>query len=445
MVPHRDDVEALSSVTGLLLEPGEPSELAERFLAHVARLFPSDAALFYVPAEDSRPVHALGMSASEAARLAAELVEALGVAEPVRHAVEVAGWPQVLAAAASDGGEVRGLVALFSSRPGAYDIERDGRILRHMSRHGAAAVVRARRDRRLVERAERRAVRAEQLERIRSALERHSREVERTMAARGRFFAQMSHELRTPVNAIVGYVDLMQQGVVGRLTARQADVVGRVAASAQQLLGLVNDILDLSKLESGRLTVEHREVDLRMLVRETAGVVELEAARKGLELRVSCPDAAPVLRTDPGRLRQILLNLLSNAVKFTDAGSVSVSVGHLHAAAEPPAAAPPTCRAGSDGWIVLTVEDTGPGIPAEELETIFGEYVQLAVGPRGTGLGLAISRRLAQLLGGELLADSVVGARSTFLLYLPCPAPITEDAAETAADVLGRGAVDART
>ncbi|HEX6940444.1 MAG TPA: HAMP domain-containing sensor histidine kinase [Longimicrobiales bacterium] len=443
MVFHRDDVEALASVACLLLEPAEPEELADRFLARVAELFPSDAGLFHVPGPGRGQVSVVGLSPAVAERLAAELSGA--TAAPPAQGGGIAGWRQSLVALAEVAAAQRAVLALFSSRSGVFDDERDGRLLRHMARQAASAVVRAREDRRVRERTERFAVQAEELERIRSALERHSREVERAMAARGRFFAQMSHELRTPINAIIGYVDLMRQGVLGRLTARQVDIVGRVAASAQQLLGLVNDILDLSKLESGRVTVEDREVDLHALTRETAALVELEAARKGLELRVSCPDPAPAVRTDPNRLRQILLNLLSNAVKFTDTGSVSVAVRHLAAEAAPPSGPAPTCRAGADGWIGITVEDTGPGIPPEELESIFGEYVQLAVGPRGTGLGLAISRRLARLLGGELLADSVVGARSTFVLYLPCPAPATEAPADATADAPAARATDPRT
>src|SRR5690606_18509096 len=142
-------------------------------------------------------------------------------------------------------------------------------------------------------------------------------------------------------------------------------------------------------------------------------------------------DPPPPLRTDAGRLRQILVNLLSNAVKFTDAGRVSVTVRHVpidgdgtaRGAGDDALRAAPACRPGANGWVGFAVEDTGPGIPSEELESIFGEYIQLDEAPRGTGLGLAISRHLARLLGGELVAESVVGARSTFILYLPCPAP----------------------
>lgn len=419
MESRRDDVEAFASVASLLLEPREPGELADRFLARVLGLFRGDAAIFHVPGDGGDRVSAVGLSAADAARLAEEMAGEVGpswapalVARPP--------WAQVLVAwAGTEAASSRAILALFSSRPDVYDVERDGRLLEHLARHGTAAVQRAREDWRLRELAERHAVQVEQLERIRSALERHSRDLEAILAARGRFFAQMTHELRTPINAIIGYIDLMGQGVLGRLTARQAEVLGRLSASAGQLLGVVNDILDLSKLEFGKITTGRQDVDVRTLVREAVALVELEAARKGLELRVHCPDPAPPLRTDPGRLRQILLNLLSNAVKFTDAGRVTVSVRHIPVAADDA----PACRPGADGWVGFAVEDTGPGIPSEELESIFGEYIQLDEAPRGTGLGLAISRHLARILGGELVAESIVGARSTFILYLPCPAP----------------------
>lgn len=425
MESRRDDVEILASVAGLLLEPREPGDLADRFLAGVLGLFPGDAALFHVPGGGR--VSAIGLSPAEADRLAGELgggagrLGAASVVGPGR-------WAQVLVA--EPGATSRALLALFSTRPDVYDPERDGRLLEQLARQGAAAVAHAREHRRIRERAERHAMEAEQIERVRSALERHSREMEGILAARGRFFAQMTHELRTPISAIIGYVDLMGQGVLGRLTARQADVLGRLSASARQLLDLVNEILDLSKLESGKVATGCEEVDLQALVGEAVSMVELEAAHKGLELRVHYADPAPPLRTDAGRFRQILVNLLSNAVKFTDAGRVSVTVRHIRETGATTPAEAPACAPGAAGWIGIAVEDTGPGIPKEELESIFGEYVQLDAATRGTGLGLAISRHLARLLGGELIADSIVGMRSTFVLYLPCPAPPDGAAAE---------------
>ncbi len=448
MNSHRDDVEALAGVAGLLLEARDPGELADRFLAHVMRLFPSDAGLFYVPGKEPPRMSVVGLEPREAYRLAAELYDDLGGAGDTVRRVDRRGaarrWPQVVAVVVGIEADRRGLVALFSTRPDAYDPDRDGRLLRHMARHATSAVTRARAHRRSREEAERFALQAEEIERIRRALERHSRELEWSLAARGRFFALMSHELRTPLNAILGYIDLLDQGVLGRLTPRQTEAVGKVATSARHLLALVNDVLDLSKLEAGRLVIEREPVDLVALAGDAVAAVELEGRRKGLDLYVRCHDALPRVHSDGGRVRQILLNLLSNAVKFTETGSVSIEVRHLSREAPSPTCAAPPCRAGEDGWVGITVEDTGPGIPAAELEAIFGEYVQLGTGPHGTGLGLAISRRLARLLGGELVADSQVGVRSTFVLYLPCPTPIVEAAPDVAPAIPAPGASDRR-
>jgi len=231
-------------------------------------------------------------------------------------------------------------------------------------------------------------------------------EAARATSMKERFFAQMSHELRTPVNAVLGYSSLIADGLAGEAPPAVLEMVGRIRRSAQHLLELVNDVLDLSRLEAGKLRIEPEEFDLAALVRDTLPSVEPQAVAKGLALTVT---GAPSLRitSDPARVRQILLNLISNAVKFTEGGSVTIDVSPL-----------------GDDRARLSVADTGVGIAPEDLERVFGEFVQ--VGPPkegGTGLGLTISRRLAHLLGGELTAESAVGRGSRFTLILPVRRP----------------------
>ena len=258
-------------------------------------------------------------------------------------------------------------------------------------------------------------------------LERRTRAVENAIEARRRFLATASHELRTPINAILGYNRLLEEGIFGTLPPRQAEIVGRVSASAGQLLTLVNDVLDLSKLEAGRLTVERGTVDIGRLVADAIAMVETQARAKGLDLRVDSAAAPPQIETDGARVRRILTNLLTNAVKFTNEGSITVRIRHLAADGGEDGHgdnAPPPSPPGPDGWLVIAVEDTGPGIPPEQLEAVFDDFVQVAPGSdreSGTGLGLPISRRLARLLGGDLYVESTLGERSVFQLSLPCP------------------------
>ena len=223
------------------------------------------------------------------------------------------------------------------------------------------------------------------------------------MTERSRFFASLSHELRTPINAVIGYNHLLQEKIFGKLSERQSEALEKANRSAQHLLELVDDILDISKIEAGKLEIVPEETDLAALMRDTATSLQLQAREKEIDLEVEAPDRL-VVETDPARVRQVVLNLLSNAVKFTEEGRVTLTVD----------------RDGS-GMIRVRVRDTGPGIAPEDRERIFEEFEQArsAGGASGTGLGLAISRRLAQLLGGRLELESEVGAGSTFTLTLP--------------------------
>ena len=222
---------------------------------------------------------------------------------------------------------------------------------------------------------------------------------------RDRFFSAMSHDLRTPITAIVGYSELLQDGIVGDLTERQQEMMERICQVAGHLSQLVNDILDLAKLDAGRMEFHRQPVKMGTLLDEAIATVEPQAAAKGLALRVEGP-RDELVQIDPPRVRQILVNLLANAVKFTEGGQVCVSAG----------------TDADHGWV--EVRDTGPGLPEGSQEMMFEEFQQLATGGKGkrepgTGLGLAIARRLARAMGGDLGARNLEEGGAAFTLYLP--------------------------
>lgn len=207
-------------------------------------------------------------------------------------------------------------------------------------------------------------------------------------------------------NTDIGFSSLFGNGMVGPLTEEQTLQIGMVHEAGEHLLELVNDILDLSKVEAGAIEVHLGPVDLIKLVTGVAATLRPLAAEKDLELRVETPDQEMVIETDKNKLRQILLNIVGNAVKFTTAGEVCISF-----------------KRDDDGQVAFIISDTGPGIPAGEIERVFDAFHQAerAGGALtgGTGLGLAISRDLAHLLGGEITVTSVEGEGSVFTLWLP--------------------------
>jgi signal transduction histidine kinase len=223
-----------------------------------------------------------------------------------------------------------------------------------------------------------------------------------SQAARDRFFAAMSHELRTPINAVVGYNDLLLAGVFGPLAPKQQNGIERSQKAARHLTELVNDVLDLSKIEAGKIDLEMKEVRISALIDDLFTTMRPVADVRGCELRLHASPSGDDIRTDPRRLRQILLNLLSNATNFGAGHPVSVH-----------------CSGDGDGGVQIEVVDRGPGIAAKDLSRVFEEFVQLNHGGGGTGLGLPISRRLAELLGGRLEVESSVGSGSVFRLLLP--------------------------
>jgi hypothetical protein len=229
----------------------------------------------------------------------------------------------------------------------------------------------------------------------------------------------MSHELRTPLNAVLGYSELMELGISGPLTDKMRDQIGRIRMSGVHLLGLVNDILDLAKVEAGRLQVSSDPASAEGTVAAALALIQPQAASRGLELSINpTPKPAPIYRGDDERVRQILVNLLSNAVKFTAVGGrISVTI------AQSRSPDPETRLQPSRSYVAFRVADTGAGIPEDKLPSIFDPFVQAESGHsrsrEGSGLGLTISRRLARLMGGDLTVKSKVGEGSTFTLWLP--------------------------
>ena len=272
--------------------------------------------------------------------------------------------------------------------------------------------------------------------------ERHARaEAEAANQAKSEFLAVMSHELRTPLNAVLGYAELLDLGVVGSLTPEQRQQVGRISASGRHLLGLVNEILDLAKVEAGRMSVERQPVAAAEVVEAAIVLAQPQAESRGLSLASSTeiPRTLKFLG-DHDRVLQVLVNLLSNAVKFTEPGGAIV----IDAAAltEPPASA----HLHGDGpWTAIRVRDSGIGIPTDHLEQIFSPFVQVEAGHTrrsdGTGLGLTISRRLARLMRGDVTVESAPGTGSVFTLWLPSAAPGEEP--DTLPDTLGETVTDA--
>jgi signal transduction histidine kinase len=258
-------------------------------------------------------------------------------------------------------------------------------------------------------------------ERLRQlAHEREARiEAEAASRAKSDFLAIMSHELRTPLNAILGYSDLFELGISGNLSDKMRDQVGRIRRSAKHLLGLVNDILDLAKVEAGRLSVANAFANISDAVVSAVSLIEPQAEEKNLKLVTgSAIHTLPAYIGDEERVRQILVNLLSNAVKCTDVGGTITIDAALTATPDARARLQPRTA-----YLCVTVADTGTGIPADKLRAIFEPFVQADTGPKrareGSGLGLTIGLRLARAMGGDITVESVVGRGSSFTLWLP--------------------------
>ena len=222
---------------------------------------------------------------------------------------------------------------------------------------------------------------------------------------KSQFLANMSHELRTPLNAILGYTELIVDQIYGEVPEKIKEVLDRVQKSGKHLLGLINDVLDLSKIEAGQLTLSLSDYAFSDVVQAVVSAVGSLAAEKQLRLTVDVAPELPVGQGDERRITQVLLNLVGNAIKFTERGEVTIRV------------------VASGGTFLAAVADTGPGIKKEDQEKIFEEFQQsdtaVAKSKSGTGLGLAIAKRIVELHGGRIWVESVLGKGSTFFVSVP--------------------------
>jgi signal transduction histidine kinase len=237
-------------------------------------------------------------------------------------------------------------------------------------------------------------------------LRRQALELEQVSALKSQFLANISHELRTPLNAMIGYTHMLLEGVAGELEPAQRDKLRRVDSNTRHLLSIINDLLDIARIESGKLPVNLETFGVAELIDEVTAEMEPLIHSSGLDFRVELGEV-PDVRSDRQKVKQIVLNLLSNALKFTERGSVAIGVLYESAVDR----------------VAIAVADTGPGITVENQRKIFEAFAH-ATGsaPRrfgGTGLGLSICRRLATVLGGEIRLHSRPGEGSVFTLHLP--------------------------
>jgi signal transduction histidine kinase len=245
-----------------------------------------------------------------------------------------------------------------------------------------------------------------------------TQELETANRHKSEFLANVSHELRTPLTAIKGFVDNMLDGLTGELNSRQLRYLTRLQANTDRLARLINDLLDLSRIEAGRLELRPTTVQLASLVHDVVASLRPVAAARGLQLEA--PTTAASVWADADKVTQVLMNLLGNALKFTPAdGQVTVTVTHDEVA-----------------WVQIAVADTGPGIAAEDAAHIFDQFYQTAhtdlATRHGTGLGLTIAKTLVEMHGGRLWVESTVGHGSTFRFTLPVAPPVTPAAAPPA-------------
>jgi signal transduction histidine kinase/DNA-binding response OmpR family regulator len=407
-----DELAAIARISDALLQSVEPEVLAHQFIGEAAQVFRAQAVGLSSAREGVQQLRvARGLEDLEDGAIAQVFDQVGGVLDTDEAAVARTFDPDAIrrliathlgqpfgsaVAARARRGPSTVLVVVLARDAGLYRADIDVPLLKSVTSQAAVAIEHA-------------------LLNQRARVQ--ARDLARAINERSRFFASLSHELRTPINAVIGYNHLLREKVFGELNEQQSGALDKANRSAQHLLELVDDILDISKIEAGKLEMFPQPIDLAELLRDTATSVQLQARHKGLDLDIHAPGSVP-LTTDPSRLRQIVLNLLSNAVKFTAEGRVDVRLEEDDA-----------------GRIRVLVSDTGPGIAPQDQERIFEEFVQArsASGETGTGLGLAISRRLAELLGGSLDVESELGVGSTFTLSVPRDGGPVQGPAEDAA------------
>jgi len=236
-------------------------------------------------------------------------------------------------------------------------------------------------------------------------IEDKSHQLEVTSQHKSEFLANMSHELRTPLNAIIGFSEVLSERMFGELNEKQEEYLKDIYASGTHLLSLINDILDLSKIEAGRMELELTEFDLPLAIENALTLVRERAGRRSIALHTNIDSRVGQIQADERKVRQVVLNLLSNAIKFTPEG------GRIEVEAMP-----------KDGLVEVSVTDTGIGIAPEDQEKVFEEFRQVGTAAKkieGTGLGLTLCRKFVELHGGRIWVKSREGAGSTFTFTIP--------------------------
>jgi signal transduction histidine kinase len=260
-----------------------------------------------------------------------------------------------------------------------------------------------------------------ELKRTQAELVRTRDAAEQANRAKSVFLANMSHELRTPLNAVIGYSQMLQEDYIGPQQAEVRADLEKIEQSGHFLLGIIDDILDLSKIEAGRETVKPQSVDIAAVLRDVSNALQPLARQQGNVLEIDCPEQARMTYADLPKFRQSVLNLVNNALKFTEKGRVSVAVNRL--------------RDPDGEWTEVHVSDTGIGIGREHLGKLFQPFSQVDGSAtrkyNGTGLGLAISKKFCQMMGGDITVSSELGRGSRFSIRLPAGrSPVGRDAAE---------------
>jgi signal transduction histidine kinase len=280
-------------------------------------------------------------------------------------------------------GELIGCLVVSRNRPGEFATETID-LLRTFATQSALAIQNAR---------------------LFREIEQKSRELEAASRHKSEFLANMSHELRTPLNAVIGFSEVLSERMFGELNEKQEEYLKDIHASGQHLLSLINDILDLSKIEAGRMELEVTDFDLPMTIDNAMTLIRERAARRSIALNTAVDERVRQIHADERKIRQVLLNLLSNAIKFTPEG------GRIHVEA----------RSVNES-IEVSVTDTGVGIAPEDQEAVFEEFRQVGTADKkveGAGLGLALSRKFIELHGGKIWVESQVGEGSTFTFTVP--------------------------
>ena len=312
---------------------------------------------------------------------------------PVRDLVFEAGYRGLLVMPLLRPGRIVGALVVRRRKPGLFP-ESTIHLLRTFAEQSVLAIQNAR---------------------LFSEIEEKSREIEIASRHKSQFLANMSHELRTPMNAVLGFTEMLADGLYGALPDKALKALERVQANGRHLLGLINDVLDLSKIEAGQLSLSLENYAVGQVVQTVMSGTESLARAKGLAITAKVSEGLPIGRGDERRLTQVLLNLVGNAIKFTDKGAVHISAEAV------------------DGCFEIAVRDTGPGIAPEDQRKIFEEFQQVDSSSTrqkgGTGLGLAISKRIVEMHGGAIAVESALGSGSTFRITLPIRADERKEAA----------------